>query len=329
MRSSPGARAWAGPRAPALVLALVLLAPAAGTVTGGVLRAQVAGGAAPALALPASARELALGGAYAAVVGDEGSVFENPAGMAAIRVAAVGLSWQPYALGAYLANGAAAVRVGRFDVGVGLRLVDFGQDSVLRPGPAAATAPTSAYSSAAVGAATYRFGMFSVGGSATYVKDHVATADSTLYDASGFGFDVGGALTFFDIAALGVVVQDLGPGLATSAGPRAPLPRSVQAGFSLNIVDPQGPTRLMVVGDWISPRGGSDYWAFGLEGGVVVGGVGVEGRVGIATGGAPADRRSAAFGAGLVFDNLRVDWGYQGVSTLGGGSSRFGLRWVP
>lgn len=305
-------------------LALALLRPALGA--GGALRAQ-AGPAAPVLSLPTSARELALGGAYAAVVGDEGSVFVNPAGLAAIRHAALGMSYQRYGEGAYLGDGAAAVRVGRFDVGVGVRLLDFGRDSVLRPGPAAAA--TSAYSAAAVGAATYRFGMFSVGASAKYLRDHVATSDSTRYDASGPGFDVGGALTFFDIAAFGVVVQNIGGPLATGAGAPAPLPRAVRAGFSLNIVDPQGTTRLMAVGDWVAPRGGSHYWAFGLEGGAVVGEVGLEGRVGIATGGAPADRRSAAFGLGIVYHDLRFDWGYQQVSTLGGGSSRFGLRWVP
>ena len=36
------------------------------------------------LELPASARQMAFQGAYAAVVGDEGSVFVNPAGMAPV-----------------------------------------------------------------------------------------------------------------------------------------------------------------------------------------------------------------------------------------------------
>lgn len=282
------------------------------------------------LSMPGTARGAALGGAYAAVVGDEGSVFVNPAGMAAVRHAALGLSFQPYAQGASLATGAAAARVGSFDVGIGAHVLEYGQDTVLRPAPGFTGATTSAYGAAAVGAAAYRFGMFSVGASGTYVRDHVATADSTLYDASGLGFDVGGALAFFDIAAFGVVVQNVGSAFSGGSGARAPLPRAVRAGFSLNIVDPEGTTRLMVVGDWISPRGGSDYWEFGLEGGLVSqGGIGVIGRVGVGTDDAPADRRALAYGAGVVLGNLWLDWAYQRTSLLGGGSSRFGLRWVP
>ncbi len=314
-------------RVPLGIAALVVLGPVAGA--GGALRAQVPSTSGPVLTLPTSARALALAGAYAAVVGDEGSVFANPAGMAAIPHAALGLSYQPYAKGAYLASGAAAGRAGRFDFGLGVQMLHFGQDTVLRPDPAAAGPMASAYSSAAVGAATYRFGMFSVGASAKYVQDHVATADTTLVDASGPGFDVGGALTFFDIAAFGVVVENLGADLTTGGGVRAPLPRAVRAGFSLNIVDPEETARLMVVGDWVAPRGAGDYWAFGVEGGAVWGGIGLLGRVGIGTAGAPADRRSAAFGVSLVYHDLLLDWGYQRQSTLGGGASRFGLRWVP
>ena len=313
--------------------ALTAIGSAAAPV--GALRAQTSDSTAGAiLTLPVGARAVALGGAYTAVVGDEGSVFVNPAGMAAIRHAAVGLSYQSYLLGASLAAGGAAVRVGQLDLGLGLHVLDFARDTVPAPGAGSGIAVpgramATAYSAAAVGAAAYRFGMFSVGASAKYVKDHFADPDTTLYNASGFGFDVGGALTFFDIAAFGVAVQNLGAGLQTSHGTRAPLPRTVRAGFSLNIVDPEGATRLMVIGDWVSPRAADAYWAFGLEGGVVWGSVALLARAGIATGGAPADRRSAAFGGGLEYHNLRLDYGYQQASTLGGGSSRFGLRWVP
>jgi len=44
---------------------------------------------------------------------------------------------------------------------------------------------------------------------------------------------------------------------------------------------------------------------------------------------APSDQRSLVFGGSLVFHDLQLDYGYQGFSTLGGGTSRFGLRWVP
>ena len=321
-----------------VVALLVLVATASGGAVSGA-RAQATGGAAGAvLALPATARALGLGGAYAGVVGDEGSLFVNPAGLAPIRKAALGMSYQRYLLDSYLVSGGAVVRAGRFDFGVGVNLLDYGQDTVYRPDPTfggdrgmpdPGGAMVGAYSAEAVGALAFRFGMFSLGAGAKYVQDHLSIPDTTLYDASGFGFDAGAALTFFDLAALGVVVQNIGGGLRTSTGTPAPLPRTLRAGFSLNLVDPQGTPRLMVVGDWVSPRGSRDYWVFGVEGGAVSAGVGLLGRAGIATGRAPSDQRSLVFGGSLVFGNLQLDYGYQGFSALGGGTSRFGVRWAP
>ena len=46
------------------------------------------------LEFPATARAMGLGGAYTAIVGDAGSVFANPAGMATIRRVASGVSWE-------------------------------------------------------------------------------------------------------------------------------------------------------------------------------------------------------------------------------------------
>ena len=321
--------------------AALLLALAAGAAGGAVSRARAqatAGTAGAVLVLPATTRVLGLGGAYAGVVGDEGSIFVNPAGLAAIRKVALGMSYQRYLLDSYLVAGDAVLRVGRFDLGVGINVLNYGQDTVYRPDPAfggdqgladPGGAMVGAYSAEAVGSVAYRLGMFSVGASGKYVKDHLSIPDTTLYDASGFGVDVGAAFAFFDIAAFGVVVQNLGGDLRTDTRTPAPLPRTVRAGFSLNIVDPQGTPRLMLVGDWVSPRGSRNYWIFGVEGGVVADGVGLLGRAGIATGRAPTDQRSLVFGGTLVFHTLQLDYGYQGFSTLGGGTSRLGVRWAP
>jgi len=62
---------------------------------------------------------------------------------------------------------------------------------------------------------------------------------------------------------------------------------------------------------------------------VVSGGVGLLGRAGVATGRAPSDRKSLTLGGGLVFHNLRLDYAYQGFSTLGTATQRFGLVWLP
>jgi len=317
--------------AAAAALAAALAAPAA--------RAQSTGTTAGALlAIPATARSLGLGGAYTAVVGDEGNIFANPAGLAAIRHAALGISYERYLLDSYLVSAGAAFRSGRLDLGLGVEMLDFGSDTVYRPDPLfggtrgiadPGGATVGAYNAAAVGAAALRLGMFSLGGSVKYLKEHMSIPDTTLYDASGLGFTVGGAFAFFDIAAFGVVVENLGADLTTSTGTPAPLPRTVRAGFSINIVDPQGTPRLMVVGDWVSPRGAKSYWIFGLEGGVVSGGIGLLGRAGIATGQAPSDRKSLSLGGGLVYHNLRLDYAYQGFTTLGTATQRFGLVWLP
>jgi hypothetical protein len=320
----------------AMVLAL---AATAGSGVVSEVRAQSTGLTASAvLSLPATARTLGLGGAYTAVVGDEGSIFVNPAGLAPIRTVALGMSYQRYLLDSYMVSAAAAFRVSRFDVGIGINVLDFGQDTVYRPDPAfggdqgvadPGGAMVGAYSAEAVGSVAYRFGMFSVGASAKYLQDHLSMPDTALYDASGVAFDAGAALAFFDIAAFGVVIQNMGGDLKTSTGTAAPLPRTLRAGFSLNVVDPQGTPRLMVVGDWVSPRHSTNYWVIGVEGGAVSDGVGLLGRVGVATGRTTSDQRAVVFGGSLVFHAVQLDYGYQGFSALGGGTSRFGVRWSP
>jgi len=68
-------------------------------------RAQSTGTTAGALlTIPATARSLGLGGAYTAVVGDEGNIFVNPAGLAAISHAALGVSYEKYLFDSYLVS---------------------------------------------------------------------------------------------------------------------------------------------------------------------------------------------------------------------------------
>jgi hypothetical protein len=322
---------------------LAAVLAAVGALLPAIARAQATGTTSGAiLEMPATARALGLGGAYTAVVGDEGSIFVNPAGLAGIRHGALGMSYQPYLFDSYMVSGGAALRAGRFDLGIGLHVLNYGQDTVYRPDPAfggergvadPGGATVGAYNGVVVAAVAYRMGMFSLGGSAKYLKEHLSIPDTTLYDASGLGFDVGAAVAFFDIAAFAVVVRNIGRDLTTSTGTPAPLPRTVRAGFSLNIFDPgatpQLTPRLMVVGDWVSPRGTKAYWLFGVEGGIVSEEIGLVGRVGLAMGRAPTDQKSLAFGGGLVFHNFRLDYGYQGFNALGGATQRFGLRWLP
>jgi hypothetical protein len=287
------------------------------------------------LGIPATARAVGLGGAYAAVVGDEGSVFVNPAGLAPIRRLAVGASWERPVVGASLTSGAAALRVGRFDLGLGLLYLDFGTDSVFVPDPLSggdvgtATGETvTAFHALAVGAVAYRRGMLSVGGSVKYLREYIGAGDSSAYSASGVGGDVGFAIAVFDIAALGAVVQNLGGDLRTSTGTPAPLPRTTRLGFTLNFIDPQGTLRLMATTDWVSPRSGESYWAFGFEGGAASGGMGLVGRVGLAAGREASDRSNVTWGGGVQVRGLRLDYAFQAFEALGEGAHRFGVRWA-
>lgn len=285
------------------------------------------------LEVPATARALALGGAYAAVVGDEGSVFVNPAGLAPIHRVALGVSQERAIFGATLSTAAAALRVGRFHVGLGLMYLDFGGDSVIVPDPAfggdrgqATGALISAYDMLAVGAIAYRRGLLSAGGSVKYLREHIGGGSAGDWTASGVAVDVGIAAALFDIAALGFVVQNIGGDLKTTSAAPAPLPRTTRLGFTLNFIDPQGTSRLMATTDWVSPPGGDSYWAIGLEGGAFSRGVGVVGRAGFAAGRAASDRENVTYGGGLVFRSLRIDYAFQGYDVTGVSSHRIGVR---
>ena len=291
------------------------------------------------LELPATPRAMALGGAYAAVVGDEGSVFVNPAGLAPIRRLAFGVSRESAFFGSTLTTAAGAMRFGRLDLGLGLVYLDMGSDSVVVPDPAfggdrglATGALISAYHVLAVGSLAYRRGLLSVGTSVKYLREHIGDKGTALvapagdWTASGVAVDLGIAAALFDIAALGFVVQNIGGDLRTTGGAPTPLPRTSRLGFTLNFIDPEGTSRLMATTDWVSPPGGDSYWVLGLEGGVVSRGVGVVGRAGLTAGRAASDRQNVSYGGGLVFHSIRVDYAYQGYDVTGIASHRVGVR---
>ena len=179
-----------------------------------------------------------------------------------------------------------------------------------------------------MGALTYRHGLLSAGVSVKALREHLGFAGDSTANLSAVGVDVGVAAAFFDIAALAFVVQNVGGDVRGGTFARAPLPRTRRLGFTLNIVDPQGTPRLLAVTEWVSPPGEDDYWILGLEGGVVSGGVGLLGRVGLATGQRDTDLKTPTFGGGLVFHNLRLDYAYQGLDALGDGVHRFTFGWV-
>lgn len=308
------------------VLPLLLPSAAAGQgtgLTGGII-----------LELPATSRALGLGGAYTAVVGDAGSVFVNPAGMAPIRHLAVDVSWEQALLGTTFTAAAAAMRLGRFTFGFGAELLDFGGDSVIETDPldpdrgVATGDRITAYQALAVGAVAYRRGMISLGASVKGLREHIGYGGPTGWSATGAAGDIGAAIAVFDIMALGVTVQNLAGIVRTTDSDRLPMPRTTRIGFTINFIDPQGTARLMTTTDFVAPPGGDRYFAMGFEGGAVVSNIGATGRLGFALGRHASDRGGIVYGGSLQLRSLRLDWAYQSYDAMGGASHRFGARWI-
>src|SRR5213596_2038367 len=232
------------------------------------LTAQAEGS--PVLLLPASTRSAGLGGTGAALVGDAGAVFANPAGIATIRHLSVEGSYERYLAGAAVSAAALALRVQRWTLGFGAQALDYGSEPEIVPDPATGGRrgmPTGAsfhpYEALATTSLVYRRGFVALGVTAKYNRAQIG---SDVSDA--WAGDVGMAMAVFDIMAIGVSVQNLGGDL----GNGALLPRRTRAGLTLNYTDPQGTFRLLTTleGQWA--RDHRTVLVQGVEGGVVTGG---------------------------------------------------------
>jgi hypothetical protein len=272
----------------------------------------------------------ALAGAGAAIVGDDGNVFVNPAGMAPIRRTTLGGS---IALGpgdTRFASASYVLRIGRLDFGFGAMARDWGDTVLLgQPGQDTllASSDLASWAVMGVGAAAYRRGMLSVGLSGKAMREYVADSAGALWDAAAVTGDVGLAITVFDIMALGATIQNFaGTFVEDHAGADPGLPRTVRVGYTLAMVDPQGTMRLTMTAEWIRPPTRDSWWALAAEGGIAVSGVGVVARAGYAAGRHDADPRATSFGAGLVVGPVRFDYAFQGYHGAGGESHRLGAR---
>jgi len=256
---------------------------------------------------PGSARAAGMGGAGAAIVGDAGAIFANPAGLATVHHLAIEGSYESYPSGATLSTGALALRVGRFTWGAGAAAL----------GPSYTSADLLGASSLVL-----RSGMVALGATAKYARE---TLGGARVDA--WAGDVGLAIAIFDLAALGVSVQNIGGDFGPAAG-GVHLAQRKRAGFTLNYVDPQGTLRLLTTleGQW--PSGGSAFVVLGMEGGVVARGMGVLGRIGYVghSGGTSAAPFTA--GASLELGHLHLDYAFRADDALGA-RHRMGLRWMP
>lgn len=277
--------------------------------------------------LPGSTRSAGLGGAGAALVGDAGAMFANPAGIATIRHLSLEGSYEPYLAGSAVSTAALALRVRRWTWGFGAQTLDFGSEAEIVPDPATGGRrgmPTGAsfhpYEALATTSLVYRRGFAALGVTAKYNRQQIGSEVSDAWAG-----DVGVALAVFDIMAFGLSVQNLGGDM----GNGALLPRRTRAGLTLNYTDPQGTFRLLTTLEGMWTRNRSAVLIQGIEGGVVTGGVGLVGRVGYATRATVTDASRMTFGAGIVLGRLAMDYAFQAYDALGGGTHRVGLRWTP
>src|SRR5256886_7238251 len=167
------------------------------------LTAQAEGS--PVLLLPASTRSAGLGGAGAALVGDAGAVFANPAGIATIRHLSVEGSYERYLAGATLSSAALALRLGRLNWGAGAAALDYGAGS--------------ATDLLGVSSLVFRTGVIALGGSAKYLRQQVGGSSADAW-AGGAGLAGAG----FHIMALGASGQNIGGNRGGGARPPRPTP---------------------------------------------------------------------------------------------------------
>ncbi len=265
------------------------------------------------LSFPANVRAAGLAGAGVAMTGYAGSVFNNPSGLAPIRALSLEMTLARLPDRSTYLMGAAAARVGRFNVGGGYQYLRF---------------PTGGpvYDNfAGVGTGVYRRGGIAFGTSAKYVS----VEDSGGVITRSATTDVGATVALFEIAALALSVHNLGDWNVSNGG--LALPRSWHLGFSFNLLDSFSNGRLMTTIETVWTEDQRRRTVMGLEAGAVVKGLGLVARIG--HGGQPGDvagtLSKTTYGGSIVAGEARFDYAYQKRSPLGNGVHLFGVRWTP
>jgi len=297
---------------------LVLLVVGA-TLAGGRVAAQGGADSVPVLLqAPTSVRGAGLNGAGAALVGDAGSVFSNPAGIATVRHVALEGAFRTARADAFLVAGALAWRILQFDVGVGVQVADLGSMPGAFLGPGAATAER-AREVMGVGSLVYRFGLIAVGASAKGLRRSIDSVSVRAYSA-----DAGLAIAVFDIMAIGFSVQNIAGNWNGDAPLR--LPTVSRVGFTMNYVDPQESFRLLSVLEVQWPGGSAARLVLGGEAGVVYRGVGLIGRLAWSSRPTASIFSAATYGATVAFSRVNIDYAYRQEDLLEDSTHRVGLR---
>ena len=253
-------------------------------------------------------------------MGNAGAVFFNPAALATIRHVALEGALQSGPFAGELSTAAVAWRIQQFDIGFGLHYFDFDNS----PGPGGgfltpAGTPVEATELLAVGSLVYRFGLIALGGSGKWVSRNVEGVRER-----GVSADLGMAIAVFDIMAIGFAVQNIGGNWSNTSSLR--MPRLTRFGFTMNYVDPQGTFRLLSTIEWQWKAGRKQRFVIGGEGGIVIGGVGVVGRLGYGTRPEPTARAPVTYGATLELGAIDVDFAYDPNDLLNDPSRRIGVR---
>ena len=280
------------------------------------------------LELPASARALALGGAYVTASADDAALFYNASQLATVEGRAASMSVQPYIEGSTLGALSAAFQIGPGTLGVGVQVLSYGsadeyvcdETTGCERGEATGRTVSANDVAASVGyGMTWR--MVRVGAAAKYVRQSLA-------DASGGApaIDVGVAMDVWRGATVGISVQNIGPDLKT-AGSSAPLPRFFRLGASLpwRGVGPFDVLGTVEVaqhreGD-VLPLGGAEVtWTS-------ANGLAFSARVGALAQSDDAATSRVSFGGGVRARHFALDYAYQAFDALAVTTHRFSLRW--
>lgn len=262
------------------------------------------------LTLPISVRAAGLGGASVGLSGDASATFLNPAGLATIRNIAIEGAAARYPDGTLEGMAAGAFRLFQFDLGGGVHYLRFSDTSSVRD--------NLEWTASGV----YRFGFIALGGTLKYVS----LEDSLRKTRRSATTDIGLGVHIFDLMTLAFAVQNVRNWRVTG-GPLA-LPVIKRAGFTFNFADPQETLRLLGTMEIAWTQRASPRTLLGLEGGAVLGKVGLVARFGYGTPPDGSGQKRASLGGGVILDRVSIDYAWQRRTTLGRNVHRVGLRFT-
>ncbi len=263
------------------------------------------------LELPASVRSAGMSGVGVAIVGDAGSVFLNPSGLATIKSLSVEAAYSRLPDRSIYTMGAAAVRIGQLNVGGGYQYLLFSDSSAVQD------------NLEVVGTLVYRFGLIALGTTGKYVS----VEDTTGLVTRTLSADAGITLAVFDIMAFALSLQNLARDAID--GPTLDLPTTTRLGFALNFVDPQETARLLGTVEQVWTSGRPARTLVGGEVGAVFYGLGIVARIGYGPQPPGSGQSRMSYGGGVVLGRFRADYAYQRGNAFGRDVHRVGLRWTP